>query len=85
MNKKNLLFFMVIFLSGLMAYADEFDPNYDGPEPPPDDISIFHWMWFFLALFFAAYLFFRKVITIDHSIELDLDDKDFKINQNKSL
>ena len=82
MNKRNLLFFIVIFLSGFFAHADEFDEFSDGPEPPPDDVSIFHWMWFFLALFFGAYLFFRKVITMDHSIELD--DKDFKINQNKS-
>ena len=35
MNKKNLLFLMVIFLSGFLAYADEWNPDFDGPEPPP--------------------------------------------------
>jgi len=85
MNKKNLLFFIVIFLSGFLAHADEFDGFSDGPEPPPDDVTIFRWMWFFLAFFLAVYLFFRKAITVDRALELDFDTQDFKISQNKSL
>lgn len=83
--KKNLLLIIFVFLTGFLAHADEFDPDFDGPEPPPDDISIFHWIWFFVALFFGAYLFFRKVIDIDDTIELDLTNKDLKNNQKKSL
>jgi hypothetical protein len=82
---KKLLFILIALFSGFCAYADPWDPDFDGPEPPPDDVSIFHLIWFFLALLFAAYLFIRKVITINHSIELDLKNKDIKINQNKTL
>jgi hypothetical protein len=40
MIKKKLLFILIALFSGFCAYADPWDPDFDGPEPPPVDVSI---------------------------------------------
>lgn len=60
MKKFNFISLLLFSLSTCQIFADDFDEFFDGPEPPPDNVSIFQNIWILIAILFALYLFIKK-------------------------
>lgn len=55
MYKLKLTYFLLFFFLSIQTFADDFDEFMDGPEPPPDSVSI-HNPYLSIALFGLIFL-----------------------------